>query len=82
MTEFQSPVITRLKDAGYAIDGGGQSSSDAGLTGFSLSVRTPDSVCNMVFSSAPVASSKLVLVIAIAQHRKSNSIDQTAFSRY
>ncbi len=70
LNELQSLVAAHLKDAGYTIDGSGQSSGDKGMTGFALSVRTPDSVANIVFSSAPVGSSKLVLAIAIAQQRK------------
>ncbi len=72
MSELHSLIVARLKGAGYKIVGSGHASSGAGLTGFSLSVRTPDSVGNMVFSSAPIDSSKLVLAIAIAQQRKSH----------
>lgn len=72
MNELRSLVMNRLKDAGCTVVGGQTSSGSTGMTGFSLSFRTQDSVGNMVFSSAPVDSSKLVVAIAISQQPKTN----------
>ena len=70
MNEMQTLMTSSLKSSGVSIIGGGESSSGSGLTGFSVSVQTPDSIGTIVVSSASVDSSTLVLAIAVSQLTK------------